>query len=196
MFVPPPQWQKSWILCFLSLPLANQVLFYQPHTKILRLWGLIMIKPLHGRRQLIPGRCWLGALTARDRMASKEKPSYSRQDPHSSPPHSSGQNHIFWSKIFDVWGSFCYGLVSCNLCSYSFVESASERQSPFLAKQLSMCPVPMCPCAHVPMCPCAQPRWRVLYLTFCQTSANKKLERSQRKKEENEQLESDSRALA
>ena len=100
------------------------------------------------------------------------------------PPHYSRQNHNLWSKIFEVsLGSFCYGLVSCNLCSYSFVESASERQSPFLAKQLSMCPVPMCPCAHVPMCPCAQPRWRAKH------RQTKKLERSQRRKEENEQLE-------
>ena len=94
-----------------------------------------------------------------------KKPSYSRQDP--PPPHYSRQNHNLWSKIFEVsLGSFCYGLVSCNLCSYLFVRAchiwcATAGNPRVKDKALSWpsscpsahCPCAQCHCAHVPMCP-------------------------------------------
>ena len=129
-----------------------------------------------------------------------KKPSYSRQDP--PPPHYSGQNHNLWSKIFEVsLGSFCYGLVSCNLCSYLFVRAChiwcatagNPRVKDKALSWPSSCPSAHCPCAQ---CPCAQPRWRVLCLMFCQTSADKKTRAFTKEKRRKRTTRSDSRALA
>ena len=70
------------------------------------------------------------------------------------PPHYSGQNHNLWSKIFEVFlRSFCYGLVSFNLCAYLFVRAChilcATAGNPRVKDKALSWPS-SCPCTHVP----------------------------------------------
>ena len=80
-----------------------------------------------------------------------KKPSYSRQDPPSSsllPPKSQSLVKNIWS----VFGVFCYGLVSCNLCLYLFVRAChiwcATAGNPRVKDKALSWPS-SCPCTHV-----------------------------------------------
>ena len=97
-----------------------------------------------------------------------KKPSYSRQDPPSSsllPPKSQSSVKNIWS----VFGVFCYGLVSCNLCLYLFVRAChiwcatagNPRVKDKALSWPSSCPCTHVSSAHVPVPMCLVPIYSV-----------------------------------